>query len=257
MRLASVTGLAIFAGALSVSSAPAVALAAPAPAQAARKAPQRSDFNGIWTGEQGVLWDTNAKPGQPQNPPFTTEYAALYKEALEAAAKGVPLADPPAACLPPGVPRIMASPFPIEIVLTPKVTYLLFEYMAQTRRAFMDKSAPERLGFPTFNGYSTGHWQGDDLVIDTDELRGDTVLDTTHVGHSDQLTVREVFHLISPTKMQVKLTLTDPKAYTTPWTVTRTYVKNSGDQILQYVCEENNRNPVMPDGTTGFIGAKD
>lgn len=250
MRRALIASLALFAGVSTVWLPPGAA-------EAAKAAPQRSDFNGVWTGQQGVLWDTNAKPGEPQKPPFTPEYAELYKQALQAAAAGRPLADPPAACLPPGVPRIMASPFPIEIVLTPKVVYLLFEYMAQTRRVFMDKSAPERLGFPTFNGYSTGRWQGNDLIIDTDELRDDTVLDTTHVGHSDQLTVREVLHLVSPVKMEVKLTLTDPKAYAMPWTVTRTYVKNAGDQILQYVCEENNRNPVQADGTTGFIGAKD
>jgi hypothetical protein len=233
----------------------AEAIEARATADALRLA-KRSDFNGIWTGEQGVIWDTEARRGQPENPPFTPEYAALYKQALAAAAAGKPFIDPPTVCLPPGTPRIMASPFPIEVVLSPSVFYLMFEYTSQVRRVYMDKTAPQRIGLPTYNGYSTGRWDGDDLIIDTVDLVASTVLDTTHLGHSDQLKVTERLHLLSPTRMQVKITLIDPKAYTNAWTVVRTYVKKPGDQIMEYICEENNRNPVSADGTTGFIGAK-
>ena len=217
---------------------------------------KRSDFNGIWTGEQGVLWDTAARRGQPENPPFTPEYATLYKQALAAAAAGKPLIDPPTVCLPPGTPRIMASPFPIEVVLTPSVVYLMFEYTSQVRRVYMDKAAPQRIGLPTYNGYSTGRWDGDDLIIDTVDLVASTVLDTTHLGHSEKLKVTERLHLLSPTRMEVAITLVDPIAYTKPWTVVRTYVKKPGEQIMEYICEENNRNPVSADGTTGFLGAK-
>ncbi|MDB5461304.1 MAG: hypothetical protein JWO72_3045 [Caulobacteraceae bacterium] len=226
-----------------------------ASAESARAA-VRSDFNGIWTSEQGVLWDTAAGRGQPEHPPFTPQYAALYKQALDAAAAGKPLIDPPTVCLPPGTPRIMASPFPIEVVLTPSVVYLMFEYTSQVRRVYMDATAPQRIGLPTYNGYSTGHWDAQDLVIDTLDLLQGTVLDTTHLGHSDQLKVTEHLHLLSPTRMKAEITLNDPKAYTKPWTVVRTYVKKPGEQIMEYVCEENNRNPVSADGTTGFIGPK-
>jgi hypothetical protein len=210
--------------------------------------PTRADFNGIWSTEQGILWDTAAGRNQPQNPPFTAEYAALYRQALHAAAIGRPLADPPASCLPPGTPRIMASPFPIEILVTPGVVYMLF--------VFMDSKAPKSMGLPTFNGYSTGRWEGNDLLIDTVELRGDTVLDTTHLGHSEQLQVHERLHLRAPDQLEAQITLIDPKAFTKPWTVVRTYAKKPGEQIIPYVCEENNRNPVDKDGVTGFIGSQ-
>jgi hypothetical protein len=128
--------------------------------------------------------------------------------------------------------------------------------MSQIRRVFTDSSAPKSLGLPTFNGYSTGRWEGTDLLVDTVDLRGDTVLDTTHLGHSAQLQVHERLHLLAPDKLEAQITLVDPKAYTRPWTVTRTYLKKPGEQILQYVCEENNRNPVDKDGVTGFIGGQ-
>lgn len=223
----------------------------------------RGNFNGIWSGEQGVLWDPTVSGGastgqsRRQDPPFTPEFEKLYQEALDAAAAGRPFVDPPTMCLPPGTPRIMASPFPIEMVVTPDVVYMLFEYMSQTRRIFMSESAPGSIGEPTYNGYSVGRWEGNDLIVDTIDLLADTVLDTTHVSHSELLNVHERFRLLSPEKMEVTITLIDPKAYVHPWVVTRTYVKRPGDRILEYVCEENNRNPVLEDGTTGFVGANE
>lgn len=214
----------------------------------------RSDLNGVWSGEQGVLWDTSVKPGQRPRAPFTREYAARYQESLDASARGQPKADPPAGCLPPGVPRIMASPFPFEIVQTPEITYILYEYMSQIRRVFMNGSAPPAMGLPTFNGRSAGRWEGATLVIETSDLNPISVLDTTHLPTSDALHVTERLRLLTADKLEATITLTDPKAYTEPWTVVRTYKRNKGEQILEYVCEENNRNPIQPDGSTGFVG---
>ncbi len=215
----------------------------------------RNGMNGIWSGEQGVLWDTSVKPGQKPRAPFTREYAAIYQEALDASARGQPKADPPAGCLPPGVPRIMASPFPFEIVQTPEITYILFEYMSQIRRVYMTGAAPAAMGLPTFNGRSTGRWEGSTLIIETTDLNPISVLDTTHLPTSDALKVTERLRLLSADQLEVTITLTDPKVYTQPWTVVRTYKRKQGEQILEYVCEENNRNPVQADGSTGFIGA--
>jgi hypothetical protein len=231
-------------------------LAGQSPAIAAESAPlPRSGMNGIWSGEQGVLWDTSVRGGGKPRAPFTREYAAIYQDSLDASARGQPKADPPASCLPPGVPRIMASPFPFEIVQSPEITYILYEYMSQIRRVFMTGSAPAAMGLPTFNGRSTGRWEGDTLVIETSDLNPISVLDTTHLPTSDTLRVTERLRLLTPDRLEATITLTDPKVYTEPWTVVRTYKRKIGEQILEYVCEENNRNPVQSDGSTGFVGA--
>lgn len=224
-------------------------------ASAASEKSSRPDLSGIWSSDQGVLWDTSVPPGQRPNAPFTPPFAARYQKALDAAAAGRPKADPPAACLPPGVPRIIASPFPFEIVQTSNTVYMMFEYMSQVRRIYMNGSGPPPLGVPTFNGHSTGRWEGETLVIETVELNPNSVLDTTHLPHSDALRVIERLRFIAPDKLEAMITLVDPKAYTKPWTVRRTYTRKGDDRILQYVCEENNRNPVMTDGSTGFIHA--
>jgi hypothetical protein len=225
-------------------------------AAAASETSARPDLSGIWSGDQGILWDTSAKEGQRPQAPFTPAYAARYQEALDAAAAGRPKADPPAACLPPGVPRILASPFPFEIVQTSKTVFMLFEYMSQVRRIYMEGSGPPPLATATFNGHSTGRWEGDTLIIETVGLHPDSVLDTTHLPHSDELRVVERWRLVAPGKLEAVITLIDPKAYTKPWTVRRTYTQKPGERILQYVCEENNRNPVLKDGSTGFIGTE-
>ena len=223
-----------------------------ADALAANEVASKPILNGIWSPTQGVIWDTDAHPGQEEHPPFTPEYAERYRRARAAAAAGKPLADPPAACLPPGIPRIMASPFPFEIIQTQNIVYVLFEYMSQVQRIFLNGTGPGALGMPTFNGYSEGRWDGDTLLVTTTELNPVSVLDTTHVETSDALRVEERLRLAAPDRLQVTFTLYDSKAFTNQWVTHRTYVRKQGERILPYVCEENNRNPVQPDGTTGL-----
>jgi hypothetical protein len=126
--------------------------------------------------------------------------------------------------------------------------------MSQIRRIYMAGTAPDSIGVAAFNGRSTGKWDNDVLVIETSEVRGESVLDTTHLPHSDALRIVERIRLLAPDKLQDEITLFDPKAYVRPWKVTRTYTRKVGEQILEYVCEENNRNPVLEDGSTGFVG---
>ena len=249
---AALAGLVAAASAEAQGRSPPSPDAKPAPMSAA----ERRDLNGIWSPDQGVLWDTSVAPGQRPNAPFTPAYAALYQEALDASAAGHPKVDPPTRCLPPGTPRMMASPFPFEIVQTPDTIYLMHEYMSQIRRMFMKAHAPKPAPFTTYNGFSVAHWEGDTLVVETDQLVADSVLDTTHLPHSDALKVVERFRKLAPDKLEDRITLIDDKAYTRPWTTIRTYTRKPGEQILQYVCEENNRNPVDADGATAFLGPK-
>jgi hypothetical protein len=214
----------------------------------------KAAFNGIWSGDQGVLWDTSVKAGEKTKAPFTPEYVARYQQSLDAAARGKPKADPTTQCMPPGVPRILASPFPFEVVITAKTVYILYEYMSQMRLIGLDGSGPAPLGAPTFNGHSTGKWEGDTLVIDTIDMNPKSVLDTTHFPHSDVLKVTERMRVTGPDKLEISITLNDAKALTKPWTVVRTYTRKPGERLLEYVCAENNRNPVNADGTTGFTG---
>jgi hypothetical protein len=92
---------------------------------------------------------------------------------------------------------------------------------------------------PRFAGYSTGHWEGDTLVVDTVAIRQDTLLETCS-PHSDQFTVRERIRFTSPGILEDRITVNDPKALLEPFTSVRTYRKVSvpNDELREFSCAE-------------------
>jgi hypothetical protein len=235
----------------------AVCVAAPALAQSsnsAKAAPSQKDlpnWNGIWERVGSITWEPNARPGVPENPPFTPEYAEKYRKTTEAARQGHPVQDPTSRCLPPGMPRIMTMSYPMEILMTPGQVTIIAEWSSQVRRVFTDgrgHPAPDDLD-PTFNGHSIGHWEGKGqdaaLVIDTVGIRGDTGFDASGIEHSDQIHVVERMRQSAPDMLEDEISVIDPKAFAHPWVVTKKYKRGGPDaKIMEYVCEENNRDPL-------------
>jgi len=245
----------------------AAGMAAPALAQApnpAKAAPAKDlpNWDGIWERVGSITWEPNGKPGVPENPPFTPEYAAKYRKTTEAAREGHPVADPTSTCLPPGMPRIMTMSYPMEILMTPGQVTIIAEWSSQVRRVFTDGRAhPSGDDLdPTYNGHSIGHWEGKGkdavLVIDTVGIRGDTGFDSSGIEHSDQIHVVERMRQSSsekggPDVLEDEITVIDPKAFVHPWTVTKTYKRGGPDaKIMEYVCEENNRDPLAQEAAS-------
>jgi hypothetical protein len=220
---------------------------------------QLPDWSGVWMPVELNLFDPTAETvtgptsdffGTPRMfPPYNAEWEAKYVHEVELNASGFPR-DPTARCLPPGMPRIMSSPYPWEFVVERTRVTMLKEYMSQVRRIYIDGRGHPPDVDPSFNGHSIGHWEGDVLVIDTVGLRDDTPYDRTGAPHSDQLHVVERMRKIGPDLIENILYLEDPVAFTKPWTVRRTYKRMPGWEISEYVCEENNRNPVDENGNT-------
>jgi hypothetical protein len=91
---------------------------------------------------------------------------------------------------------------------------------------------------PTWNGESLGKWDGDTLVIDTIGLNENTWMDRAGHMHSDALHVVERYKRTGEKTIEAAFTIDDPKIFTKPWTVNRTYSLRPGDKIGEYVCEE-------------------
>jgi hypothetical protein len=203
-----------------------------------QKAP---NFEGIWERPpgQGIRID----PAGSQ-PPYNPEYAARFKAAMDARARGEEVNDPTSRCLPPGMPRIMVATYPLEILQTPGQVTIIAEWSSQVRRIFTDgrkHPEPDRLD-PTFNGHSIGRWDGQTLVVDTVGIHGHTSFDATPLTHSDRMTVSERIRLVNKDLLEDVITITDPGAFTKPWVITRRYARGGPDlQIMEYICEENNR----------------
>ncbi len=78
----------------------------------------------------------------------------------------------------------------------------------------------------------------------------------TGAPHSDAIHVVERIRRTNATTLEDRIVVEDPKAMSKPWPVVRTYSLRPDWELTEYVCEENQRNPLNPDGTTGFIGPK-
>lgn len=228
--------------------------------------PQLPDFSGAWENLSGIHLDALSTESpdpvakalfQASDPPYNAEWEARWDKIKASFARGEPINDPTAACVWPGVPRIIWNPYPKEIVIADdgKLIVFLEEYMSQIRRVYADGRGHPEDPDPSFNGHTIGHWEGQTLVMDTVGLRGDTMFQNTGMPHSDALQVKERWYLMKdkPDYMRVDITLIDPVAFTRPWETTRVYKRHRDWSLIDYVCEENNRE-VIVDGVTKNVG---
>ena len=208
--------------------------------------PAHADLSGLWMS----AGDLRFAPGGAL-PTFKPPYDALYAKRQKAWDAGAPVDDVTADCLPPGMPHIQITPYPFEVMQTPGRVTILYEYAGQVRRIFTDGTkAPD--GFePTYYGFSVGRWEGDTLVVTTTHIREDTQVDYMGMPHSGDLTITERFRRKDAETLEDEITLTDPTAYTAPFTSMRIYKLKPTWTIGEYVCEQNNRNRIGADGVTG------
>jgi hypothetical protein len=209
-------------------------LAAPAP----RRADHKPDLSGIWQAPgPKYLRDLGAdlKPGEVPMQPWAEALTNERKELAHA------VEESDANCLPQGVPKINATPVPFKIVQEPGEVIVLYEAFDQFRQFFMDGRKPPKDPNPTWLGYSTAKWDGDVLTVDTIGFNGKTWLD--QLGHpaTDALHVIERFRRIDYGHLEIGVTIDDPKAYRKPWSVTEVMELLPETELLEFVCNENNR----------------
>jgi hypothetical protein len=199
-----------------------------------------------WSG----LWVFNfAPPGPP--PALTPAFQARLKARSEAESKGSDSARA-SNCLAPGMPVVMSQPYNIEFLFTPGRVTIIQEAYMQVRRVFTDgRGHPSDLE-ASFNGHSIGHWEGSTLVVDTVGIKARAMLTPT-TPHSDKLHIVERIHLEGPQTLVDEMTIDDPVALAKPWTNTLRYTRHREWDQLEFICEENNRNPVDESGKTHFI----
>jgi hypothetical protein len=190
------------------------------------------DFSGIWMERQ------NAITFSSEEPPFMPWAEEKFKSVKPGyGPRATPDSeDPILNCLPPGVPRIMLIPFPMQVIQIPGEVIMLFEYDHYIRHIYMDRREhPKELDL-TWLGDSIGWWEGNTLVIDTVGLNDKTWLDQVGHPHSDALHVVERVRRIDPDTLQDDVTIDDPKAYKKPWTGRQIFKLRPTWHLLEYVC---------------------
>jgi hypothetical protein len=152
--------------------------------------------------------------------------------------------DPEGYCLPPGIPRLMNTPFPMQIYqLTDRILQVFEGGAHMWRIIYMDgRGHPkgDQLN-PTYLGHAVGHWEGDTLMVDVVGFNDRTWLDAAGHPHTEQLHVVERYTRLDTNTLHYQVTIEDPGAYSKPWTVGWKIAWQPGWDPLEYVCQENNK----------------
>jgi hypothetical protein len=219
------------------------------------------DWKGQWIGGwtkrfPGVTgqpsYDPHKSDGRGQQAPLTAEYQAVFEQSLAAQAAGGPGNDPQVGCLPSGMPRMMISYYPMEIIVTPDTTHLLMEHIHNFRRIFTDGRDWPADVEPSFAGYSIGRWidregrgRYDMLEVETRAFKGPRVFDSTGLplARDNQTIVKEHIYQdkADPDTLYDEITTVD-HALTRPWSATKNYRRIHAVEPVwpEFVCAENN-----------------
>jgi hypothetical protein len=149
--------------------------------------------------------------------------------------------DPVAHCKPSGMPIINAAPLPFKIMQTRDLIVMLYEENSVYRQIFLDARKPVEDPEPRYMGYSNGHWEGDELVVDTVGFNDRHWLDA--MGHplTERLHLIERFRRPDAGHLEVEMTVDDPGAYTAPFSYTVTSTLQPDEDLLEYFCAENEK----------------
>ena len=255
----------IAAGAFAVSRT--AHSATPSAADKAKAFAALPDWTGVWMGVGTTLFEQKAgaaslnanNPNARDFPPYKPAWEAAYTRFLNDVVKQEKFSDPLSLGYPGGMIRMMSPARGLQFVLRPEQVWIIYErpdvrYIYTDGRPFPPKDEL----WPTFEGYSIGHWEGDTLVVETVSLRGGVPIDRTGAALSDEAHVIERIRKIDNNTLQSDITIEDPVAFTAPWKVTRRYT-NRREQYprMENVSSlENQRNPVV-NGETKIILAGD
>lgn len=147
-----------------------------------------------------------------------------------------------ARCLPQGLPRTDINSYgPFKIIQTPGVIVVMYEVDNTHRQIYTDGRPLPVDPQPTWGGYSVGRWDGDTLIVNAAGFNAETWLDSGGHAHSDALRIEERFHRRDFGHMDLSVTVDDPKMYTKPFTIKVTEDLLPDTDILESVCNENEK----------------
>ena len=207
-------------------------------APARRTADGKPDLSGFWMPVEAVKHLLNLaadlKPGEVPLQPWAE---TLYKERIENNGKD----HPGVRCWPSGIPEKNNIPDGLKVVQTPDVMIFLHESRTIYRQIFTDGRPLPKDAQPTWMGYSIGRWEGDTFIVETIGQNGKTWLDMRGLPGTESLRVVERFTRPNIGRINISVTIDDPKAYTKPWDVQLAWRLVPDTDLIESICEENNK----------------
>ena len=200
------------------------------------------------------IWQPNIGRVGGDQPMLIGKYKKRYEEerAKVAANPQYEIPEKSNNCEPGGMPTMMTMPYSLEFVFAPGKIVVNQEAQMMVRRIFTDGRPLPTEPDPNYFGYSVGRWEGDTLVVDTVGTRAGQRLGEQGITNSDKLRINERIYLDKDNKnlLHLDFTFTDPEVLAQPWHRTHTFRRDRTWDVLEYVCDENDRHPVDAEGQT-------
>lgn len=200
----------------------------------------KPDLSGFWLPDNLVKHLLNlAADLKPEDVPLRPAARALLDQRIANNGKD----HPGAYCLPSGIPEKLNIPDGLKVVQTEDLTLMLHESRTIYRQIFTDGRKLPKDPQSAWMGYSIGHWEGDTFVVETIGQNGRTWLDMRGLPASPAMKVTERYTRPTVGRMTIDVTLDDPEYYTKPWNVKLVWRLLPDAELIESICEENNRDP--------------
>ncbi len=146
--------------------------------------------------------------------------------------------DPEGKCFLPGVPRATYMSYPFQILQTPQVVMIAYQFANAVRTVHMDDPGPSPAD--SWMGWSVGHWEGDTLVVDVSSMNDQTWFDRAGNFHSDALHVVERYTPMGPDHLLYEATIEDPNVFTRPWNISLPLYRRveQNAELMEFKCVE-------------------
>lgn len=146
--------------------------------------------------------------------------------------------DPEGKCFMPGVPRATYLPYPFQILQTPNLVMIAYQFANALRTIHMSDPGPAPNN--SWMGWSVGHWEGDTLVVNVTDMTDQTWFDRAGNFHSDALRVVERYTPLSPNHLLYEATIDDPAVFTRPWSISLPLYRRVEENIelMEFQCVE-------------------
>jgi hypothetical protein len=203
--------------------------------------PANQNISGVWWVQR---YSAKIAPVGGGELPFTPSGLEQYRKNIAALKDGTLKDEARRICVPDGVPRIAGNPYPFQIIQTPGQVTITYELNHVIRPFYLGEPLPPADDlelFPRYSGYSSAHWEGDTLVIESAGFHQDTFIDATGVPHSEQLRTVERLRKVNDRTLEAVITVTDPAMFTRPWQTRFVYDLHPGERLRDYNCGERLR----------------
>jgi hypothetical protein len=188
------------------------------------KAAEPPDLSGIWLA-------TSPRSIITADLPELTPRARADIESFD------PLDDPVIRCVMPGFPRSGMVIYPFEIVQTEDMLVFLYEHFGMVRRIYMDGRSPPDYLPPARMGFSVGHWEGEELVVETTHIAAG-LLSGAGLRQYGDVSVVERYRLVdNGRRLETDITITAPQTFLTPWARRMTWEHDPDGLIFEAVCD--------------------